>query len=116
LAAKQQKAGKQQRGYTADPPQHTHDFFGIGLDERTGGPQQQEKRHYSEQECRHDYFSCSISLATPTAYITLCKLLLTKTNSAAMFVERLTLPRSLEPSIRSFVQTLVEAGDCNDDG
>src|SRR5947209_973960 len=46
LAAKQQKPGKQQRGYSADRTQHTRDFFGIGLDERTGGPQQQEKRHY----------------------------------------------------------------------
>ena len=40
LAAKQQKPGKQERGCTADPTQHTRDFFGIGLDERTGGPQQ----------------------------------------------------------------------------
>jgi hypothetical protein len=38
LAAKQQKARKQQRGYTADPTQQTRGFFGIGLDERTGGP------------------------------------------------------------------------------
>src|SRR6516165_10593990 len=57
--------GKQHCGAAADPTQHTRDLFGIGLDERTGGPQQQEKDHDPEQKFRHGYFSCSINLATP---------------------------------------------------
>src|SRR4029077_17464996 len=65
LAAKQQKPGKQQRGTAADPTQHERHLFGIGLNERTGGPQQQKKGHHSKQKFRHGYFSCSISLATP---------------------------------------------------
>src|SRR6202040_167274 len=68
LAAKQQKPGKQQRDAAADPTQQAHHLFGIGLNERTGGPQQQKKGHHSKQKFRHGYFSCSISLATPPPF------------------------------------------------
>jgi hypothetical protein len=63
-APKQQKSGKQQCGAAANPAQHTRGLFGIGLNERTAGEQQQEKGYNPEQKCRHGYFSCSISLAT----------------------------------------------------
>jgi hypothetical protein len=53
IAPRNSRNAASSSGDAADPAQDAHDLFGIGFDECTGGPQQQEKDHKPEQNFRH---------------------------------------------------------------